>query len=449
VSAEALADGPGRAALYPTRAAVVLMFAGAPLSLVVGVLAPSLWLVAAAWIALCGALILIDSIASPGGRRASVRVTAPATLSVNGAGVGRVEIAFAGRAPSAVEMALETTPNLAAEPPRATSRTQDGSAVGAFALTPRRRGAGALTQVWARWRGPLGLIWKQLALPTDTTIAVTPDIEGLRQEAVRLFAREATHGLKVLPEAGDGADFHALREFQAGMDIRSIDWKRSAAHGELLAKEYRAERNNPIILAIDAGRSMSEPLGSLARVDWALNAALLLAFVSLKIGDRVGLYHFAGRPARLSGPVSGVKAFTALQRAATQIDYSTEETNYTLGLANLAERLERRSLIVVFTEFTDSTTAQVMIETVGALLSRHLLLFVVMRDEELEDLVHAEPLAPEDVTRSVIAGELLREREIVVARLRRLGVEIIDAPARSIGPALLDRYLALKRRGRI
>jgi uncharacterized protein (DUF58 family) len=303
--------------------------------------------------------------------------------------------------------------------------------------------------VWARWRGPLGLIWKQLSQNPGRTIVITPDIQGVKQEAVRLFSRDALHGLKTQLDAGEGAEFHALRDFQAGMDTRTIDWKQSARHGQLLAKEYRAERNNPIVLAIDSGRGMCEPIGGLARIDWALNAALLLAYVSLKLGDRAGLYSFDARPRGLSGPVGGVRAFSALQRAAGQIDYSSEETNYTLGLSSLADQLDRRSLVVVFTEFTDQTSAELMIENVGRLLGRHLVVFVAMRDEELEDLARAEPLAPDDVTRAVIAQSLLRERDLVVARLRRLGVEIVDASAKSVGPELLDRYLEIKRRSRI
>ena len=357
--------------------------------------------------------------------------------------------AFARSAPARVEIAIEASAKLAVAPPRSRADVSAGLAQARFVLTPLRRGAAAMTEVWARWRGPLGLIWKQVALIQAHPVTVTTDIEGVKQEAVRLFSRQAAHGLKIQLEVGQGAEFHALRDFQPGMDTRTIDWKQSARHGQLLAKEYRAERNNPIILAIDAGRSMCEPVGGLARIDWALNASLLLAYVSLKIGDQAGLYSFDLRAGRLSGPVSGVRAFSALQRAAGGIDYSSDETNYTLGLSSLADRLDRRSLVVVFTEFTDPTSAELMIENVGRLLARHLVVFVVMRDEELEDLTRAEPLSPDDVARAVIAQTLLRERDLVVARLRRLGVEIVDAPAAAVGPALLDRFLDLKRNNRL
>jgi len=128
------------------------------------------------------------------------------------------------------------------------------------------------------------------------------------------------------------------------------------------------------------------------------------------------------------------------------IDYSTEETNYTLGLTQLGAALQRRSLVVVFTDFADSTTAELMLENLGRLIRRHLVLFVVLRDEELEAIVRREPVDADAVSRAVTAQTLLRGRDVVVNRLKRLGVHVVDAPADRIGPALISAYLDLKRR---
>ena len=102
--------------------------------------------------------------------------------------------------------------------------------------------------------------------------------------------------------------------------------------------------------------------------------------------------------------------------------------------------------MVVFTDFTDTTAAELMIESLGRLLKRHLVLFVVMHDEELEGLTAAEPDSAEDVSRAVVAGTLLREREAVIARLRRMGAHIVDAPVGQVGPDVVNAYLDLKRR---
>jgi uncharacterized protein (DUF58 family) len=120
--------------------------------------------------------------------------------------------------------------------------------------------------------------------------------------------------------------------------------------------------------------------------------------------------------------------------------------NYTLAMTALGGELQRRSLIVVFTEFVDTTSAELMVESVARLAKRHLVLFVAFRDEELEQLTRTEPQTAEDVTRAVIALSLLKERETVIARLKRMGVQVVDAPVEALGTALVNRYLDLKRR---
>jgi uncharacterized protein (DUF58 family) len=144
--------------------------------------------------------------------------------------------------------------------------------------------------------------------------------------------------------------------------------------------------------------------------------------------------------------LSGQGAFTALQRLASRIDYAAGETNYTLGLVQLGAHLQRRSLVVIFTEFTDSTTAELMIEHIGRLLKTHLVLFVVVEDEELQGLERAQIAGPADVAKAVIAGALSSERELVIARLRRMGVDILQTDLDRLGQALLARYAEIKQR---
>jgi uncharacterized protein (DUF58 family) len=436
--------------IYPTRLAVILAAAGAPAALLIGLIAPGYWLVGPAWLALLTALGLADVLLGASPASAQLGLQAPGSLYVGADAEAMVAARFdAARPPPGVEVSLDANARLAIEPARRTARVEAGSARAPFRLTPRRRGEAVIGHGWLRWRGPLGLVWKQRRETFGHIAPVIPDIQAVREEAIRLFSRESIFGLKVQIDSGEGAEFHALTEFRAGMDRRSIDWKQSAKHAALIGKEYRTERNHHIVCAIDCGRLMSEPVAGLPRVDQAINASLLLAYVSLKIGDRVALYAFDDRPRQVSGLVSGVRAFPLLQRLAAKVDYSAEETNFTLGLTSLVGRLQRRALVVVFTDFADTTSAELMIENVGRLLDRHLVLFVAFRDEELEALVEAEPRTPDDVSRAVTAANLLKERELVLTTLRRMGVEVLDAPSAQLGPAVLSAYLDLKRRNRL
>ena len=432
--------------LYPTRRAIALMAAGAVPALAVAVAAPGLWTAAAAWIVLALGLMLADVLLAASPRRLTVRAEAPRVMGVGRPEPGKLTAQFEGPAPRTIELAIGLNDRLSAEPDRVTVRTHGGRAEADLTLSPVRRGEGRIEGVWARWHGPLGLMWLQRRAPPERPVAVTPDVASIKEQALRLFARDAPLGAKPLLDRGEGSDFHALKEFQTGMDLGDIDWKQSARHAKLIGREYRTERNHHVLLALDTGRLMSAPAVGLPRIDRAINAALLLAFVSLRMGDRVGLFAFDSKPRLASGLASGPAAFPLLQKLATGIDYSTEETNFTLGLTALAGRLDRRALVVVFTDFADATSAELMVENVARLMRTHLVLFVVFRDEELECLTTTPPVVPDDVSGAVNAAGRLTQREAVTARLRRLGAQIVDAPADMLSTALLNGYLDVKRR---
>ncbi len=428
--------------IYPTRRAILLMAAGAPVALLIGLLSPGYWAITGAWVALILSLILVDALIGPTRSDSEIEIEAPAAIGVGSRGEARVAATFVQQAPRGAAAALEANDLLDLSPGLVDLRNGNAR----IEITPLRRGRGQIVGAWLRWPGPMGLVWKQIRRQPACEITVIPNVQAVKDEAVRLFSREALFGIKTQLDTGDGADFHALREMVGAMDTRTIDWKQSARHGKLLGKEFKVERNHPIVFAIDSGRQMCEPLLGLPRIDRALNAALMLAYVSLRLGDRVGLYGFDAAPRLYTGVLAGAYAFDRLRRLSSQLDYSTDETNYTLGLTQLGAALKRRSLVVVFTDFADATSAELMVENVTRLVRRHLVLFVVLRDEELEGVIQREPLSAEDVTRAVTAAGLLKARDVVLERLRRLGVHVVDAPVARLGTALISAYLDLKRR---
>ena len=285
--------------------------------------------------------------------------------------------------------------------------------------------------------------------PSGETIAILPDIAAVRAPALQVFIKEAIYGILARQIRGEGSEFEALVEYQPGFDRRSIDWKSSARHSKLLAREYDTERNNQIVFALDSGSDMCEPVAGLPRIDRAVSAALLTSYVALKAGDQVRLFSFAAQPERATPFISGSRNFFRLQSEAAGIDYRFEESNYTLALSTLAAQLQRRSLIVVFTDFTDPTSAELMLESVGRLIDRHLLLFVAMEDEELLSIVDQAPATSEKVAESVAAASLLAQRRLVITRLRHMGIDVIEGRHDEIGTRLMNAYLKIKRRGQL
>lgn len=443
--------------IVPTVRAAALAALVAPVALLIAALAPGAWIAAPALGGAVIVLVLADAFAA--GRLAEVRFDADRDAEVGAERWMRVTARFTGGVRGAIDGALSTDARLlpggkAVFPLRPQA---GGAAEAPIPFRPTRRGTAGIEALWLRWTGPLGLGARQHRRPLNEAIRVWPNVAAARSPALQTFLRDAQFGLIARRFRGEGSQFEALADYQPGMDRRRIDWKASARHVHLFAKEYETERNNPIVFAFDCGQAMCEPVGGsggnkdagMPRIDRAVSAALTTAYVALKGGDKVALFGFAARPDVMTPFIAGSGEFHRLQRAAAALDYHAQEPNFTLALATLAGRLQRRSLIVVFSDFTDPTSAELMIESVGRLVSRHLVLFVTMVDEELDEMATAAPADMQTLAMAVTADSLLRQRALVTRRLKQLGVDVIEAPHGQIGTRLIDAYLAIKRTGAI
>ena len=439
--------------IYPTRRAIYLLLAGAPVALALGLIRPELWLVAPGWIGFLLVCLFLDAAAGASPRQLALDARFPHQVGVG----DPFELSLVASGPAAVprraEVALAVDERIApggriaGEMRAAGDAGTAGRLTETLSLSATRRGPALIAALWIRWAGPLGLVWKQRRFAIDRSIAVVPSLRAVTEEGRRLFQRNSWFGLRQQRLRGEGSEFEALAEYQPGMDRRAIDWSASARHVKLLAKEYRVERDNRVVLAIDGGRTMAEPVGGMPRVDRAVSAALLLAYAGLKLGDRISLFSFAAKPQALTPAYMHTQDFPALQRAASRIDYAHVESNFTLALTTLSAALNRRSLIILFTEFTDATSADLMIRAAGRLARTHRLLFVVIRDEELESEERRRPESAADVTRSNVAAAMLRDRQLVIARLQRLGVDVVEVPADAMGASVVEAYLGIKRQG--
>ena len=275
---------------------------------------------------------------------------------------------------------------------------------------------------------------------------VSPNIRRVRSGEIDVAVRSALYGTRENVLVGEGSEFHQLRDFSRGMDPRSIDWKHSARHRSLLGKEMRAERNHSIVLALDNGYLMREEIAGLPKVDHHIAAMLSLAWAGVLGGDRVGLFAFDARPRVFEPPEGGRGAFIKLRAAAARLEYRSVETNFTLAMAHLHERLRRRSLIVVFSDFVDATTAELMVENVAMLNRQHLIVFATLRDPLLSALAEGPPGSLGDVARAVSAAQMLHERRLVFERLARIGVLCIEADQQALTGRLISTYLTIKAR---
>ncbi|MEP0954515.1 MAG: DUF58 domain-containing protein [Paracoccaceae bacterium] len=330
------------------------------------------------------------------------------------------------------EIAFEATPN--------------GQASVDVTIHAKRRGIWALKHVWLFWSSRMGLFEFVPKLALDAEFRVVPNIRAVQSGALTTTVLSTLFGSKENRAIGDGSEFHQLRDFVPGMDVKSIDWKRSARKRALVGKELRAERNHHVILAIDNGFLMREKIGGLPKIDHAVTAALALAWAAAIGGDLVGHYAYDVRPRSFAKPEPGRGAFVRLRSWAAELEYVSRETNHTLALTELNARTPKRSLIVIFTDFVDTTSAELMIENIGILAKRHLIIFIAIRDPEVESILDDPPNNLSGVATLVAANQSIAERRLVLERLTRLGVTVIDAKPTQVTARLVSAYLDIKDR---
>jgi uncharacterized protein (DUF58 family) len=318
-----------------------------------------------------------------------------------------------------------------------------------YYVTPTRRGAFELGAHYLRYRSPLGLWIRQVKLPVRTPVRVYPDVQSVRQ--YELLAREdrETSMFRTSRKRGGESEFERLREYRRGDEYRSIDWKATARRQKLISREYQLESNQNLMFLLDAGRLMTAETAGMSLFDHALNATLMLAHVAAKAGDNVGLLTFADDVRSYAPPEAGSRAARRIVQAGYNLHPELIETNYEAAFQKLSVLVRKRTLVILFTQVLDDVAGKAIIRLARGLLPRHLPLFVMFRDADVDALLdpQATPMADDgDVYVSAAAAELVSFRDRIVRELKKQGALVLDVPTGELTPQLMNRYLEIKAR---
>ncbi len=292
-----------------------------------------------------------------------------------------------------------------------------------------------------------GWLRRQVRIPLDHEVAVFPNIVAIKR--IQLTLRRGLRALVGQRRArppGASTAFAGLRDYVRGDDFRRISWTATARRDRPVMVEVEAERGQQVMIALDCGRLMTAPAGVLDKLDHAINAALMLAWVAQAFGDRVGLMTFDDRVTNFIKPERGATQLHLLTQALYALKPSYVEPDFGHAMTHLALRVGRRSMVVVLTDVQDPNALRELVAHCLRLAARHLVLVVAMSDPEV--------LAARDspVTTSLRAYQWAAAEEFVSSRresfeqLRRGGVLGLDVVAGNLSPALVERYLELKER---
>lgn len=316
-----------------------------------------------------------------------------------------------------------------------------------YHLAPQARGDHRFGDVFLRVCGRLGMVQRTLRHSLPAVVKVYPNVQETAK--FNLMARRGRLqqvGIRAARLQGAGREFESLRDYMPDDEMRRIDWKATARRGKLVARQYEVEKSQSVILAIDTGRTMLAEIDGVQKLDYAINAALLLAYVATLSEDRVGLLLFSDEVQTYLPPKKGRSQVYAIMEALYNAKASLAEPDYRRAMAYLQSRWRRRSLMICFTDLWDAESSRTTIAELSALQSRHLVAAVTLLDTKILRASQQELNEAEAVYNRAVAMQILEDRHKATAALSQRGVLVVDSPADKLSAELVNRYLEVKER---
>ncbi|MFG1698374.1 DUF58 domain-containing protein [Nonomuraea sp. NPDC049309] len=340
-------------------------------------------------------------------------------------------------------------------------------------LSPTRRGDRSSVAVTVRSVGPLGLAARQGGHRSPWTVRVLPPFLSRKHLPARLSRLRELEGRHPALVRGQGTEFDSLREYVVGDDVRSIDWRATARRHDVVVRTWRPERDRRVLIVLDTGRtsagrvgtapiplageqpggggpaaSDARPAAGWPRLDWSMDAALLLAALAARAGDRVDFLAYDRAVRAWVSGASRTELLPSLVNAMAPIEAELVEADAQGMVATVLARAKRRCLVVLLTDLNPAAMDEGLMPVLPQLASRHLVLVAGVSDPSVTAMAGRRETA-EEVYDAAAAEQARLGRRRITARLRRHGVEVVDAPPDDIAPALADAYLALKAAGRL
>ncbi|MEV4804859.1 DUF58 domain-containing protein [Nonomuraea sp. NPDC049421] len=341
-------------------------------------------------------------------------------------------------------------------------------------LSPSRRGDRSSVAVTVRSVGPLGLAARQGNHQSPWTVRVLPPFLSRKHLPSRLARLRELDGQHPALVRGQGTEFDSLREYVVGDDVRSIDWRATARRHDVVVRTWRPERDRRVLIVLDTGRTSAGRVGAAPvplageqpggggllvrpdvppapgwpRLDWSMDAALLLAALAARAGDQVDFLAYDRAVRAWVSGASRTELLSSLVNVMAPIEAELVEADAQGMVAAVLARAKRRCLVVLLTDLNPAAMDEGLMPVLPQLSSRHLVLVAGVSDPSVAAMAERRDTA-EQVYDAAAAEQARLGRRRITARLRRHGVEVVDAPPDDIAPALADAYLALKAAGRL
>jgi uncharacterized protein (DUF58 family) len=317
-----------------------------------------------------------------------------------------------------------------------------------YGLTPPRRGRFEFGHVALRFPSQLKLVWCEAKVASPAAVKVYPNMRRAREvELKALGARSVVSSHRKTSWRGEGREFESMRDYVRGDELRHISWTATARRGKLTTRQYQIERDQTILVALDAGRLMTARIERETKLDSAVHATLALFSAAARAGDNAGLVVFGRKIKSYLPPSRGRDHIDSALEALHAVEPEMIEPSYARAFEFIAANSKRRALVVLLTDLVDEEGSKELLTSLHLLRPRHLPLVVTIADRDLKAVVRETPTSVRELFTQSVAEEIIHHREAALRLVESKGGLALDVTAAALAPALLETYLRVKERG--
>jgi uncharacterized protein (DUF58 family) len=326
----------------------------------------------------------------------------------------------------------------------------DGSANAVYTICPRERGDMHFGDTFLRYQTTWQIAERWAFASLRQTIRIYPNLQDSKKDTIYLIrSRQIALEKRYKHQPGQGREFESLREYRESDEWRDICWSATARRAKLISKSYQIERSQTVWLVLDTGRLLRTRVKGLSKLDYAVGAALSLAQVALYSGDRVAMLGYGRRVSQRLPPGRGPRHVRALLDGLALVRAEKLEADHRRAMEAFSVLQKRRSLVVWMTDLAETATVPEVIETAMHMAQRHLVLFTVIGQPELREIVKGRPEEARQMFRQTAAMEIVQRRDLLLRTLRQHGALTLEVEPAKLSTAVVNQYLMAKDRSLI
>ncbi|SDO90077.1 Uncharacterized conserved protein, DUF58 family, contains vWF domain [Paenibacillus sp. yr247] len=315
-----------------------------------------------------------------------------------------------------------------------------------YTIMALERGKYVFEHVYLRYSGGMGLWKKQVRLEQEDTIEIYPDLSQVRGVLGAVQDALILEGHRLFKKQRSGSEFHYIRDYVQGDDIRHINWKASARTTKLMTNLFQPEKGKIVTLVLDCGRQMAIELEGQVKLDRSLEAALTLAAVALKQGDQVALIAYSNQVKVYVPAGKGLPHLQVLTKAVYDLRTDFVESSTQIAFSHVLRFLKKRSLVVLFSDMESYLYDQEMLPYVQRLRRSHHVLLLSLQDPLIHQWVRIRAEDSQQAYRQSIAHKFTTDRYAYVTKMAGKGIPVMDVPADQLTLSAVNAYLDLKSR---